>query len=84
MNWEMFYTLKEAQIIVESWRNHYNTIKRARRLGLPSASPAGYRPDRTKVGHALTFKLDQVTGAGQCHSRAAFVTSQTRYRRMGP
>ncbi|MBT3770670.1 MAG: transposase [Acidiferrobacteraceae bacterium] len=23
----MFYTLKEAQIIVEPWRNHYNTIR---------------------------------------------------------
>jgi len=27
LNWEMFYTLKEAQIIVEPWRNHYNTIR---------------------------------------------------------
>ena len=49
MNWEMFYTLKEAQIIVEPWRNRYNTIKRARRLGLPPASPVGYRSDRAKA-----------------------------------
>ena len=77
----MFYTLKEAQIIAELWRNHYNTLKRVRRFGLPPASPTGYRPDRTKVGHALTFKLDQVIGADQCHSMAPLLTSQTIHHR---
>jgi len=24
---EIFYTLQEAQVIVESWRRHYNTIR---------------------------------------------------------
>jgi transposase InsO family protein len=23
---EIFYTLREAQIIIESWRRHYNTV----------------------------------------------------------
>ena len=25
LNGELFYTLKEAQIMMERWRNHYNT-----------------------------------------------------------
>jgi Integrase core domain len=29
LNGEIFYTLKEAQIIVESWRRHYNTVRRS-------------------------------------------------------
>jgi putative transposase len=38
---EIFYTLKEAQIIVESWRHHYNTVR-------PHAS-LGYRPPAPEV-----------------------------------
>jgi putative transposase len=33
---EIFYTLKEAQIVIESWRRHYNAIR-------PHAS-LGYKP----------------------------------------
>src|SRR6187401_417031 len=38
---EIFYSLKEAQIIIESWRRHYNTVP-------PHASP-GYRPPAPEV-----------------------------------
>jgi putative transposase len=38
---EIFYTLKEACIIIESWRRHYNTIR-------PHAS-LGYRPPAPEV-----------------------------------
>ena len=27
LNGEIFYSLKEAQIVVEQWRKHYNTIR---------------------------------------------------------
>ncbi len=27
LNGEIFYTLREAQIVIESWRRHYNTIR---------------------------------------------------------
>lgn len=36
LNGEIFYTLKEARIIIESWRQHYNRVR-------PHAS-LGYRP----------------------------------------
>ena len=36
LNGELFYTLKEAQILIEQWRIHYNTVR-------PHSS-LGYRP----------------------------------------
>ena len=38
---EIFYSLREAQIIIESWRRHYNTVR-------PHAS-LGYRPPAPEV-----------------------------------
>ena len=36
LNGEIFYSLKEARIIIEEWRRHYNTVR--------PHSPLGYRP----------------------------------------
>src|SRR6516162_7055688 len=36
LNGEIFYTLKEAKIVIENWRRHYNTVR-------PHSS-LGYRP----------------------------------------
>ena len=36
LNGEIFYTLKEAQIVIEEWRKHYNTVR--------PHSALGYRP----------------------------------------
>ena len=33
--------------------------------GIPAAGTGGHHPNRPKAGHALTFKLDQLVGAGQ-------------------
>jgi transposase InsO family protein len=30
---ELFYTLREAQILTERWRNHYNTVRPHSSLG---------------------------------------------------
>jgi putative transposase len=38
---EIFYSLREAQILIESWRRHYNTVR-------PHAS-LGYRPPAPEV-----------------------------------
>ena len=40
LNGEIFYSLKEAQIVVEQWRKHYNTIR--------PHSAIGYRHPRYK------------------------------------
>ena len=36
LNMEIFYTLKEAKVLIERWRQHYNTVR-------PHSS-LGYRP----------------------------------------
>jgi len=36
LNGEIFYTLKEAQILIERWRREYNTVR--------PHSALGYRP----------------------------------------
>ena len=41
LNGEIFYTLKEAQTVIEAWRRHYNTIR-------PHSS-LGYRPPAPEV-----------------------------------
>ena len=41
LNGEIFYTLKEAKIVIETWRKHYNTIR-------PHSS-LGYRPPASEV-----------------------------------
>ena len=41
LNGEIFYTLREAQIVIESWRRHYNAVR-------PHAS-LGYKPPAPEV-----------------------------------
>jgi putative transposase len=36
---EIFYTLKEAQIVIESWRQHYNTVRPHSSLGYKPPAP---------------------------------------------
>ena len=63
LNGEIFYSLKEAQIIIEEWRKHYNTKEAAQCVGLPPTCSRNHRAIRTMAGHALTFKLDLSKGA---------------------
>ena len=39
LNGETFYSLREAQIIIESWRNHYNTKRPHSGLGYSPPAP---------------------------------------------
>ena len=41
LNGEIFYTLQEAKVVIESWRRHYNSVR-------PHAS-LGYRPPAPEV-----------------------------------
>ena len=51
LNGEIFYSLKEAQIVIEQWRKHYNTIR-------PHSS-LGYRPPAPQALHPTPLALDQ-------------------------
>ncbi len=41
LNGEIFYSLREAQVLIERWRHHYNTVR--------PHSALGYRPQRHKL-----------------------------------
>jgi transposase InsO family protein len=51
LNQEIFYSLKEAQVVIEQWRNHFNTIR-------PHSS-LGYRPPAPQTSTAQPIVLDQ-------------------------
>ncbi len=72
---EIFYTLREARIVMESWRRHYNAVRptphsdtsRQHRRHSPRG---GYATSTGFAGHAgaqanpkLTFHLDHSVGA---------------------
>ena len=52
LNGEIFYSLKEAQIVIEQWRRHYNTVR-------PHSS-LGYRPPAPQTMNPFVPQLDQV------------------------
>ena len=39
LNGELFYTLKEAQIMTKRWRRHYNTVRPHSSLGGQPPAP---------------------------------------------
>jgi transposase InsO family protein len=41
---ESFYTLREAQIVIESWRRHYNTIRPHASIGCKPPAPEVFVP----------------------------------------
>jgi putative transposase len=41
---EIFYSLREAQIVIESWRRHYNTIRPHASLGYRAPAPEVFIP----------------------------------------
>jgi len=57
---EIFYSLQEAKVVIESWRRHYNTVR-------PHAS-LGYRPPAPEVfvpafAAWITSTLNIITGS---------------------
>ena len=62
LNGEIFYTLKEARIIIESWRRHYNSVRPHASLGYKAPAPEVFVPNLTAwpsplVGAASTAPL---------------------------
>ena len=49
LNGELFYTLQEARVIVEGWRQHYNTQR--------PHSALGYRPPAPETHTFLPFSV---------------------------
>ena len=62
LNTEIFYTLKEAKVLIERWRHHYNTIRPHSSLGyrppapetiLPNVEGPTYAVDGLRLAHQL-------------------------------
>jgi transposase InsO family protein len=52
LNGEIFYSLREAQILIEKWRRHYNTIRPHSALGYRPPAPESIIPmDQRPVMH---------------------------------
>jgi putative transposase len=41
---EVFYTLREAQIVIESWRRHYNAVRPHASIGYQAPAPEAFVP----------------------------------------
>lgn len=50
LNGEIFYSLAEAQVVIESWRQHYNTVRPHSSLGYkpPAPSAKAWAPERAQ------------------------------------
>jgi len=44
LNGEIFYTLKEAKVLIEQWRRHYNTVRPHSSLGYKPPAPETIEP----------------------------------------
>lgn len=52
LNGEVFYNLREAQILIEQWRTHYNTKRRHSAVGYRPPAPETIVPmDQRPVMH---------------------------------
>ena len=49
LNGEIFYTLKEAKVMIESWRVHYNTIRPHSSLNYRPPAPQTIKPKPTQI-----------------------------------
>ena len=50
LNGEIFYSLNEAQIVIESWRRHYNAVRPHASLGYKPPAPEVFVP---RLPHGL-------------------------------
>ena len=52
LNGEIFYSLREAQIVIETWRRHYNTARPHSALGYRPPAPETAIPmDQRPIMH---------------------------------
>ena len=54
LNGEIFYALREAQIVIESWRRHYNTTRPHASIGYKPPAPEGIHARIRRVAGCAT------------------------------
>ena len=60
LNGEIFYSLAEARIIIESWRRHYNAVRPLASLGYRAPAPEVFVPTLARA-----LDLDHSVGTDQ-------------------
>ena len=55
LNREIFYTLKEAQVLIEQWRDFYNTERPHSSLGYRPPAPQAILPKPSTPNYAVTM-----------------------------
>jgi len=79
LNGEMFTTLREAEVLIEAWRRHYNAVRPHSSLGYRAASTGSHlaasprsalssapvSPRAGQGGRSLTYELVSLQGGGQ-------------------
>jgi hypothetical protein len=68
LNGEIFYSLKEAQIVIEQWRKHYNTIR-------PHSSLNYTGRTREVESHYPTEDVEYLKTGEGCHLKANSMSS---------
>ena len=63
LNGEVFYSLTEAKVIVESWRKHYNQVRPHRSLGYNPPAPKAMLGRYLNIENVVSLNLDQKLGA---------------------
>ncbi len=67
LNGEIFYTLREAKVLIEGWRWEYNKVRPHSALGYRPPAPEGILPlppgsaplHPAATAYGLTWKVDQ-------------------------
>ena len=72
---EIFYTLREAQIVIESWRRHFNAIRPHEITRLQAAGTRGVRANIRRVAGCATS-----TGSAGHAPAGATVNTQLTFR----
>ena len=95
LNGEIFYTLREAQVLIEAWRRHHNAVrppgslgyrlparKRSfRRAGRPAPPRSAGHPARPRNRQCTNIQTGPVSG-GRSASWSEFAVDDLRLRRF--
>ena len=59
LNTEIFYSLKEAKVLIERWRQHYNTVRPHSSLGYRPPAPEAILPRPAVQAYATLLPARQ-------------------------
>lgn len=67
INGEIFYSLAEAQVLIEAWRRHYNTVRPHSALGYRPPAPEKATPPWLPFGSATLHRRPAIAREAMLH-----------------